>query len=80
MTNLRELLAGDLSKAPEDALIAGIKDAELTFDAVQVWAGRLIAELRRRADPPPSWADLSRRTGVPSTTLRNRVAKAEEDA
>lgn len=80
MEDLRELLSSDLSKADDDRLADGVRAAELLFDEAQQWSGRLVAELRRRQDPPPSWATLSRLTGVPPTTLRNRVAKAEESA
>lgn len=80
MEDLRELLAGDLSRASAERLADGVRAAELLFDEAQQWSGRLVAELRRREDPPPSWATLSRLTGVPPTTLRNRVAKAEESA
>lgn len=80
MSHLQELLGGDLSKASRDALVDGVRQAELLFDQAQVWSGRLIAELRRRGESvPPSWAELSKMTGVPSTTLRNRVATFERD-
>lgn len=78
MTHLRELLASDLSKVPEEELVAGVREAELMFDEAQRWGGQLVAELRRRADPPSSWAELAKLTGLAPTTLRNRVAKHEE--
>lgn len=78
LEDLRELLDSDLSKADSERLVAGIQSAELLFDEAQHWCGRLVAELRRRENPPPSWAKLSGMTSVPPTTLRNRVAKAEE--
>lgn len=77
LDDLRELLASDISKATVERLAAGVRAAELLFDEAQQWSGRLIAELRRREEPPASWAQLSRLTGLPPTTLRNRVAKAE---
>lgn len=80
MSHLQELLASDLSKASADELADGVRESELLFDQAQVWTGRLIAELRRRGDHvPPSWAELSKLTGVPPTTLRNRVATFERD-
>lgn len=77
LIHVRELLGSDLSKVPEEELVAGVREAELLFDEAQEWSGRLVAELRRRSDPPPSWAVLARLTKVPPTTLRNRVAKLE---
>ncbi|MGL5910937.1 MAG: hypothetical protein ACRCZP_13095 [Phycicoccus sp.] len=77
LEDLRKLLASDLSTADPERLAAGVRAAELLFDEAQHWSGRLIAEMRRREDPPSSWAKLSQLTGVPPTTLRNRVAKHE---
>lgn len=81
MENLRALLDSDLSTATRDELEDGVRQAELLFDEAQVWSGRLIAELRRRLGEqsvPLSWAEIAKATDVPSTTLRNRVAKAED--
>ena len=74
MSHVRDLLARDLSKVAPDEIAEGIREGELLFDECQTWVGRLVAELKRRE---LSWADISRLTGVPPTTLRNRVAKAE---
>jgi hypothetical protein len=75
LDHVRELLAADLSKVPVDELAQGVREAEMLFDESQRWVGRLASELRRRE---LSWADISRLTGLPSTTVRNRVTKAEE--
>lgn len=80
MDHIRDLLEKDLSKIPVPELAAGVREAELLFDESQKWVGRLVAELRRRTDPPPSWAEISKLTGLAPTTLRNRVAKAEGGA
>jgi hypothetical protein len=74
LNHLRDLLTRDLSKEPVEELVAGIREAELTFDEAQQWCGRLVAELRRRE---LSWGDVAKLTDVAPTTLRNRVAKAE---
>lgn len=73
LQNLTDLLASDLTAADEETLLAGVRDAEMTFDNAQSWSGRLIAELRAR-DPQPSWPALERLTGVPKGTLIRRAA------
>ena len=79
LEDLRQLLDSDLSKASVQRLANGVRSAELLFDEAQEWSGRLVAELRRRDDPrTASWAQLAKLTAVAPTTLRNRVAKAEE--
>lgn len=75
MDHVRDLLAKDLSKVHPSDIADGVRDGEMLFDESQRWVGRLVAELRRRGT---SWADCARLTGLPSTTLRYRVAKFEE--
>lgn len=70
MQNLQQLLAGDLTTAELDAILGGIRDAELTLDRAQEWSGRLIAELKRR---DVSWSQLVEMTGLPQTTLWRRA-------
>lgn len=80
LSHLRELLARDISTAPIEELADGVREAELLFDKAQLWAGRLIAEMRSRGEPvPKSWAELAKLTDVPPTTLRNRVAAFEDN-
>lgn len=72
LKNLQELLASDLSTAELDALVGGIRDAEMTFDRAQEWSGLLIAELKRRG---VSWSQLVEMTRLPQTTLYRRAQK-----
>lgn len=70
MINLQELLARDLSKVDAEEIVAGIKDAELTFRMSQEWSGRLVAEMKRR---DVSWSQLVALTGLAQTTLTRRA-------
>lgn len=70
MINLQELLARDLSKVDAEELVAGIRDAELTYRKSQEWSGRLVAEMKRR---DVSWSQLVALTGVAQTTLTRRA-------
>ena len=70
MDNLLELLAKDLSKVTDEDLFEGIRSAELTFDKVQQWSGRLVAEAKRRQIP---WSKLTEATGQPRATLDRRT-------
>jgi hypothetical protein len=71
LQNLTDLLASDLSKADEETLLAGIRDAEMTYDKAQEWSGRLIAELKSR--DTMSWPAIARATEVPHPTLIRRA-------
>lgn len=71
MQNLTDLLASDLSKADDETLLAGIRDAEMTYAKAQEWSGKLIAELKRRGTL--SWPAIARETGVPHPTLIRRA-------
>ncbi len=71
MQNLVDLLATDLTKADQETLIAGVKDAEMAFDNAQAWSGELVAELKRRG--VLSWPALEKMTGVPRPTLIRRA-------
>lgn len=71
MIDLQKLLASDLSKADREALIQGVRNAELAFDNAQQWSGRLIAVLKQHHDL--SWPVLERLTGVPKGTLIRRA-------
>lgn len=71
LIDLQKLLASDLSQQDQEALIAGVKSAELTFDEAQAWSGRLVAALKQHHQL--SWPVLERLTGVPKGTLIRRA-------
>ena len=74
MKNLTDLLASDLTQAEEDALVGGIRDAEVAYANAQRWTGLLVAELRRRN---MSWPQIAKLTGLPQTNLVRRAREAQ---
>lgn len=74
MDNLRALLASDLSQADLDTLFKGVKDSDLTRSAASAWAGRFVAELRRREVP---WSVIEKATGKDKTTLDRWAGQLE---
>jgi len=68
------LLTTDLTEVDVERLAAAVRATEALADQAQVWTGRIVDELRGRTTPPISWTRLSELTGIPRTTLRNRVA------
>lgn len=75
LKNLTDLLASDLTEAEEDALIGGIRDAEIAYANAQKWTGQLVAELRRRG---MSWPKIATATGLPQTNLVRRVRDLDD--
>lgn len=73
MDNLRRLLASDLSKATDEELFAGMRDALLGLAKGREWVGRLVAEARRRDIP---WSRLEGETGKRKATLDRWVGEA----
>lgn len=65
MEDLIALSASDLSKADDDRLVNGVRSAHTAITRGPEWAGRFIAELKRRH----SWSELVKMTGLPQTTL-----------
>lgn len=72
MINLADLLSKDLQAVERDELLAGVRDAEQTSESVHAWSVQLLRELRRRKVP---WSTLVKETGIPQSTLWNRVNK-----
>lgn len=70
LEHLTRLLASDISKAPDEELADGIREAELAFAHSPEWTGRLVAEMKRRG---VSWSELQKLTGVPQSTLGRRA-------
>ncbi len=70
LEHLIKLLASDISKAPDNEIADGIREAELAFDKAPAWVGRLVAEMKRRG---ASWSELQKMTGVPDSTLARRA-------
>lgn len=71
----RELIsiaADDLTTASDEELLAAISHAGNSRDTMQVIAGRLIAEARRRALTVREIAD---RTGIPHSTIHRWAAQ-----
>lgn len=69
LSNLAELMSSDLSAASTEDLLAGVRDAEATADRAIDWSGQLLAQLKERM----SWTDLVKATGMPQTTMHQRV-------
>lgn len=69
MENLVELLAQDLSALDDEALAAGLRDAEFAASTAPIWSKQLVAELKSRH----TWAEVVKLTGIPRTTLHNRL-------
>lgn len=70
MLNLAELLASDISTAPDETVVAGILEAKMAAARAPEWTGELVAELKRRGF---SWSQLVKLTGVPQTTLARQA-------
>lgn len=69
LMNLSELLASDLAAADDEALVAGLQDAEQVAGDAGRWAGLIVRELKRRY----SWSRVVELTGLKQTTLHNRM-------
>lgn len=69
LINLAELMASNLDDQTDDDLVAGVRDAEAAADRAVEWSGQLLAVLKSRK----SWAELVQLTGMPQTTMYQRV-------
>ncbi|MBV9922036.1 MAG: NUDIX hydrolase, partial [Pseudonocardia sp.] len=69
LMNLAELEERDLRGADVETLVAGLQDAEAAVEIGTQVAARIIAELKRRY----SWSQVVELTGLPQTTLHNRM-------
>lgn len=72
LTGLTRLLASDLSKASDEDLIAGIRQAETVNEAAPEWSGRFLAALHHAGK---SWPQIARLTGIKQTTAYRRAQK-----
>jgi NADH pyrophosphatase NudC (nudix superfamily) len=69
LRNLSDLLASDLAQADDEALVAGLADAEHVAEDARNWSGAIVGELKRRY----SWSRVVELTGMKQTTLHNRM-------
>jgi hypothetical protein len=69
LIGLAELLRRDLSQIDPDALVQGIKQAELVHDSAPEWSGRLLAVLHWSG---ASWPEIARLTELSVTTVPAR--------
>lgn len=65
MDQLIRLSAKDLSQVDDDELVSGIHTVQTAMDRGPEWAGRFVAQLKRRH----SWSEVVKLTGLPQTTL-----------
>lgn len=69
MINLSDLMATPLGEQSDEDLVAGLRDAEKASVVAIETSQRIAAELKSRH----SWAKLVELTGMPQTTLHQRV-------
>lgn len=69
MTNLSDLMATPLDQQSDEDLVAGLRNAEKATGVAIESSRQIAAELKRRH----SWAKLVELTGMPQTTLHQRV-------
>lgn len=69
MTNLSDLMAQPLDEQTDDDLAAGLREAERLNGLTREWSQEIAATLKSRH----SWSKLVELTGMPQTTLHQRV-------